>query len=167
MAIIAQLPEPPVFETVEPLGAKTIYRQTSQLVSRDSLVVNVQRGIRAVTDQLESLPDDERRLHRPRSVPDILTKVSIFERAGDVRSALAAIYQWAERARQRGEIDEINARLPVKDAERFSSSALLAFLTATLPVKTRLSARKALFREVKRILKKRGQYERGVLSGLG
>lgn len=88
------------------------------------------------------------------------------EEAGNLRGALRSIYENAERLMQFGLFSELDAELASSDLERAGTDLLLGILTATLPRKSMLPSRKRLFRETKRILKRRGHYERGLLSGL-
>ncbi len=88
------------------------------------------------------------------------------ERSGDLRGSLGLIYQRVDEMMRFGMIDLLEEELASIRAESVGSDVLLGLLTATLPVKSQLPSRRALFKATKRLLKSRGHYEPGILDGL-
>jgi len=60
-------------------------------------------------------------------------------------------------------LDDEMAETSIRDTE---TDILLAWLTASMPVKTQLPSRSRFFQDTKCILKKRGQLKGGILDGL-
>jgi len=52
------------------------------------------------------------------------------------------------------------------DVRIFSTDLLLGILTATLPAKSKLPSRTPFFGKVEAIIKRRGEWEKGLLTGL-
>ncbi len=50
--------------------------------------------------------------------------------------------------------------------DNLSADMLLGLLTATLPARSRLSCRKTFFSEVEMVLRDRGEFKDGLLTGL-
>ncbi|NOY40360.1 MAG: hypothetical protein GXP26_00800 [Planctomycetes bacterium] len=89
-----------------------------------------------------------------------------FERIDDTRSALACVYRNARHRLRDNQFAELD-----KDIEKFDIGAagintMLAVLTVTAPIKSKLTKRNRLFRQIKAELKKRGLLEKGLLDGL-
>lgn len=79
---------------------------------------------------------------------------------------LTAIYCEADSLMRNREVGKINQRIEEIVHQEPDTDVLLAWLTATLPIKTKLTARPSLFKLAKRLIKQRGEWERGILSGL-
>lgn len=85
-----------------------------------------------------------------------------------IDTALKKIYEHVDLLMKRNHLDRLNREIyyVTITANTLDTDLLLGYLTATLPVKDKLDDRPGLFRKVKIILKKRGDYEQGILAGL-
>jgi len=79
---------------------------------------------------------------------------------------LTAIYEYAEKLMTAGELNKLNEHLVLLDIDKLTIDQLIAWLTATLPVRSKLPYRRRLFREVKMEIKIRNKWEKGLLAGL-
>lgn len=89
-----------------------------------------------------------------------------FEKLEDIRSALACVYRNVRYRLRDNQLKELDDDIRKFDVTEAGIDTMLAMLTATAPVKSRLPSRKLLYRAVRRTLKKRGQLEHGLLGGL-
>lgn len=90
-----------------------------------------------------------------------------FDQIGDTKSALACIYKNITYGRIRDkQFEELNNELLDFDIEKAGITTMLAVLTATAPVKLKLTNRNSLFQKIKNELKKRNRLEKGLLDGL-
>lgn len=95
-----------------------------------------------------------------------VVQADAMDRVGDTDAALDVIFRRTDELMCSGKISELNDELRNISANEIGTDVLIGVLTATLPVKTRLPWRRNLFNATRRVLKKRGHYETGVLSGL-
>ncbi len=95
-----------------------------------------------------------------------LTAAIRFEKLEDIRSALSCVYRNVRYRMRDNQMSELNVDVCEFDLEEAKIDTMLAVLTATAPIKSRLPSRKLLYRNVHRTLRKRGQLERGLLDGL-
>jgi len=79
---------------------------------------------------------------------------------------LDGIYSWADELMRAGRFQYLNAAISAFHPDDMTTDNLLGVLTATLPAKSKLPARKAFFQAVERILTARGEMESGLLAGL-
>lgn len=79
---------------------------------------------------------------------------------------LTAIYAHVRDFIHREMISDLNDEITRISINGTETDILLAWLTATSPVKSKLPARCKFFKNTKRILKIRGELERGLLDGL-
>lgn len=85
---------------------------------------------------------------------------------GRVEAALDLIYEHLDEMMRRGELgnlDGILCGLPVAD---LPTDVLLGILSASLPMRARVSSRADFFSKVEKTLKERGEWEAGLLTGL-
>ena len=81
------------------------------------------------------------------------------------RNTIGVVYRLQHMIRS-GRIDALDHRLSTIDVGQTDTDLLLAWLTATLPVRYQLPARPELFAETKRVMIERGDFEPGILDGL-
>lgn len=79
---------------------------------------------------------------------------------------LDAIYSWADDLMKAGRLQYLDAAISAFTPEDMSTDNLLGVLTATLPVRSRLPARKSFYQAVERVLTARGELGPGLLDGL-
>lgn len=79
---------------------------------------------------------------------------------------LDAIYEWADDLMKAGRFQYLDAAIAAFHPEEMATDDLLGVLTATLPVRSKLPARKAFYQAVERVLTARGEMEPGLLKGL-
>lgn len=79
---------------------------------------------------------------------------------------LDRIYDWADTLMSDGRLSELDEGLATVKVEDTPMELLLGYLTATLPVKSSLPARKKLYEEVRLILMKRDEDHLALLKGL-
>lgn len=91
--------------------------------------------------------------------------IANFETDG-IKLALRSIYRNCRLMIMMNMVEEIDSEIAAMDFSNTDTDLLLGLLTATLPRKSELNNRKQLYKETKRLLKKRGQFERGILDGL-
>ncbi|KAA1260420.1 hypothetical protein LF1_29600 [Rubripirellula obstinata] len=97
---------------------------------------------------------------------DYIKAAIAFEKLGDIRSALACVYRNTRYRLRDGQAKELDEDVRTFDIAEAGIDTMLAVLTATAPIKSNLPSRKAFYRGVRRVLKKRGQLEYGLLDGL-
>jgi hypothetical protein len=76
------------------------------------------------------------------------------------------IYDRIDELMRRDQLPALDALLQSAPADELTVDVLLALLTATLPVKKRLTSRPELFHRTESVLRERGEYEDGLLTGL-
>jgi hypothetical protein len=81
-------------------------------------------------------------------------------------NVLTAIYERVEDMARLGQIEAIDAELTSIRVDETDTDTLLAFLTATLIVRSRLPSRPALYLATKRAIRDRGHWEPGIMDGL-
>lgn len=89
-----------------------------------------------------------------------------LDRRGKTDVALDLIYDTVDEWMIAGDFDRLDFLLASVAADDYSADILLGLLTASLPGRTRLPSRRKLYSETERILKQRGQWEDGLLTGL-
>lgn len=91
---------------------------------------------------------------------------SSLQKQGRIRESFSTIYQGVEEHVRLETIDHLNEQIQNLSLEEMNTDIMLAILTATLPVKTKLVSRKFLFERIMSILIKRNHFETGILDGL-
>jgi len=86
--------------------------------------------------------------------------------SGEFAAAYKLIFRCVDRAMKAGALDDIDSVLSNISAEDMTLEILIALLTATLPVRTRLPARKAFFLATEKVAKDRNRWSKSLLSGL-
>jgi hypothetical protein len=105
-------------------------------------------------------------LEEQTATKDYVKAAIAFEKLGDIRSALACVYRNMRYRLRDGQVKELDEDVRAFDVDNAGIDTMLAVLTGTAPIKSSLPSRKALYRGVRRALKKRGQLEQGLLDGL-
>ncbi len=101
-----------------------------------------------------------------RRIESFLDGARRLESRGAVDAALDLIYDQVDEMLKAGKFDQVNQLLSTVEANSLSLDLLLGLLTVTLPARCRLPARSRLFREAETVLKLRGEWEEGLLTGL-
>lgn len=131
--------------------------------------------IEIVQDRTKSVPRRDQYLRSAHMVAcleeqtatkDYIKAAIAFEKLGDIRSALACVYRNTRYRLRDGQAKELDEDVRTFDIDEAGIDTMLAVLTATAPIKSSLPSRKALYRGVRRTLKKRCQLEYGLLDGL-
>lgn len=89
-----------------------------------------------------------------------------LDKAGHIDASLDLIYDAVDELMQKGAFDCLDSILSKMRIDNVSVDILLGLLTSTLPGRSRLPSRPEFFRTVEQVLKKRGEYEEGLLTGL-
>ena len=97
---------------------------------------------------------------------NFLAEAADHMQAANAKLALRSIYRNCRLLMSLGMLQEIDDEISATTLQELDSDLLLGLLTATLPRKTELKSRDRLFAECKRLLKRRGHYERGIMDGL-
>ena len=93
-------------------------------------------------------------------------RASRLDQAGHRDAALDLLYDGVDELMQRGEFGQLDAVLARLGPATLSTNLLLGVLTATLPARHSLPARRALLPGIEQALRSRGDYEEGLLTGL-
>lgn len=93
-------------------------------------------------------------------------RVARLEKAGKSDAAWDLVFNEVDALFYSGDFAAVDKALLNISVNSSSADLLVSLLTATLPGKGRLSARKAFYSSVELSLKKRGEYEDGLLRGL-
>jgi len=152
-----------VLESIEPESGSTCSK-----MSGESLLYS-----KALRESTKHLAEESHRQTVTCEVSSRGTECESFVRRsqrldeqGRTDAALDLIYDSIDerlRNSQFPEIDTILAQLPTNE---LSTDILLGLLTATLPARRKLDARRTFYCEVENSLKQRGEYEDGLLTGL-
>jgi hypothetical protein len=95
-----------------------------------------------------------------------LQPVTRLEQHGHIDAALDVLYDRVDdllKAHQFGAVDDL---LREANVGSLSVDVLLGLLTATLPARSKLSARAKFFAEAQNVIRSRGEWENGLLAGL-
>lgn len=79
---------------------------------------------------------------------------------------LIKIYERCDSLMKGGQFTELDSEIATLDITSLDSDLLIGWLTATLPGKSKLPSREAFFKQVREEIKRRGQWEKGLLTGL-
>jgi hypothetical protein len=93
-------------------------------------------------------------------------RASRLERAGHRNAAMDLLYDKSDELMRTGQFEGLDMILQRLHAGELPVDVLLGLLTATLPAKSRLPSRAEFFTATERILRERGEYEEGLLTGL-
>lgn len=85
---------------------------------------------------------------------------------GHIDAALDLIYDRVDHLLSAGRFPELDALLEKIDPSKLTVDVLLGLLTSTLPGKTKLEFRTILFHKVEEEIRRRGEWENGLLAGL-
>lgn len=97
---------------------------------------------------------------------DFMQRAVRLDEKGHTDAALDLIYDSVDELMRKGEMALLDGVLTKLEPAGLSVDLLLGILTATLPARTRLPARRSLFPRAERILKDRGEYQEGLWTGL-
>jgi hypothetical protein len=89
-----------------------------------------------------------------------------LDKGGHSDAALDLIYDSVDELMQKEDFPKLDSILAKVRASDHSVDVLLGILTATLPARNRLRLRAKLFKDIERLLRERGEYEQGLLTGL-
>lgn len=119
-----------------------------------------QRKVLAFVEQLQpehTLPDAE----------SFVDRASRLDSAGHSDAALDLLYDSVDEMLRRSEFARLDSILNNTAVADCSPNTLIGLLTASLPARSRLPSRKEFYAAVERALRQRGEYEDGLLTGLG
>lgn len=119
----------------------------------------------AMSSHLKDVPESVEFSPKPRQM--FLCRVLEFDAAGRTDAALDLLYDAIDGMMQQDQLSKLDNVIAELEAGEYSLDVLLGVLTATLPVKNRLPSRPAFYQDVKDVVTQRGEYEEGLLSGLG
>jgi hypothetical protein len=105
-------------------------------------------------------------LEEQKATEGYLDAAKEFEKLGDIRSAMAVVYRNTRYRIRDGQYSELDSDIGRFDPSTAKIDTLLAVLTATAPAKRMLPHRSRLYKQVRRTLKRRGEWEKGLLDGL-
>jgi len=105
-------------------------------------------------------------LEEPKATNGYLEAALHFDQLHDTRSALACVYRNVRYRLRDNQLTELDNDLKRFDVSTVGINIMLAVLTSTAPIKSKLTNRRRLFREFKAYLKKSGQLEKGLLDDL-
>jgi hypothetical protein len=100
------------------------------------------------------------------ALDDFLQPVTQLEKGGHVDAALDVLYDRTDDLLKKNEFETIDALLQQAKVNLMSVDIILGLLTATLPVRSKLSARSKFYTEAEVSIKARGAWENGLLAGL-
>jgi hypothetical protein len=98
---------------------------------------------------------------------DLVPRAQALEESGHNDLALDIIYDEIDDLLRARRFALCASILDEVEPSRSSVDILLALLTATLPAKSELPTRDSFFRRVEHELRRRGEYDIGLLAGLG
>jgi hypothetical protein len=110
---------------------------------------------------LQDSPFAEKETHE-----SFLFRAQRLDQRGRTEAALDLIYDSIDESMRKNELKALDAVLANAPRADLSTDLLLGLLTATLPAKNRLPSRPTLFRDTEAVLRNRGEYEEGLLTGL-
>lgn len=84
----------------------------------------------------------------------------------DVAGAFKLIFRRVDQAMKASEFEEINTALAEISVSGATLEVLIALLTATLPARSKLAARRRFFEDVQQAAKDRGRWTKTLFSGL-
>lgn len=79
---------------------------------------------------------------------------------------LIEIYERCDSLMKCGQFAKLDSEIATLDITSLDIDLLIGWLTATLPAKSKLPSRGEFFSQVRVEIKKRGQWEKGLLTGL-
>ena len=95
-----------------------------------------------------------------------IQRANRLHRTGYRNAATDLVYDRVDEMMRHDQLRELDSLLQSAPADELTVDVLLALLTATLPVKTRLTSRPEFVKRTERVLKSRGEYDDGLLTGL-
>ena len=95
-----------------------------------------------------------------------LARAQRLDHGGHGDAALDLIYDSIDELMHSGALGQLDSLLAHVSAVDLSTDILLGILTATLPARASLPARRWLFPEIEQTLRARGHFEDGILTGL-
>lgn len=101
-----------------------------------------------------------------RRMENFVQRAERLSKAGNIDAALDIIYDNVDSLLSEGKLTTLDSLLKSAEVNALSTDLLLGLLTSTLPAKTKLLSRKDLFQAVEGELRKRKEWEDGILTGL-
>lgn len=159
-----------VVKSVSEGGTKLVKRFILQL-RRKGLTDNIRR---ALVDAFNEAAQAERG-DTPTSSPSVgatgvresfIDGANRLDRTGHTDAALDLLYDAVDEMLRRREFPEVDAILRDANVADLSINILIGLLTVTLPARSRLSSRAEFYTRVEDILRQRGEFEEGLLTGL-
>ena len=104
--------------------------------------------------------------HTPLQQDAMILRAVQLDTMAQTDAALDLLYDGFDELMRQGRFTELNTVLSSVRADYCSADLLLGMLTASLPGRSRLPARAVLLQETETVLRRRGEYAEGLLSGL-
>jgi hypothetical protein len=118
-----------------------------------------------VTKTTRQLPVKDNR--RQKSLLDeFLQPVTKLEKGGHIDAALDVLYDRMDDLLKTKQFAAMDVLLQQAKADSISVDIILGLLTASLPARTKLSARPKFYAEAEKSIRNRGAWEKGLLAGL-
>ena len=89
-----------------------------------------------------------------------------LDKQGYTSTALDSLLGYIDNKLHMGVFSELDQSISQLNLSELSINILVCILTSTLPAKSKLPSRTNLFSDIEKILKSRGEYEEGLLTGL-
>jgi hypothetical protein len=119
---------------------------------------------KAVSEEMRASASSQSESSHPSE--SFLARAKRLDDRGATDSALDLVYDAIDELMKTGELLILDSTLRDMQVQEYSLDLLLGVLTATLPVRTRLSARKGFFQRVKGHASELGETDPGLLAGL-
>ncbi|SRR6266568_2657385 len=103
--------------------------------------------------------------HKKR-LTEFLQPVMQLEKGGHVDAALDVLYDRMDALLKAKQFTVMDALLKEANVDSISVDVLLGLLTASLPARSKLPARSSFYAEAEASIKRRGEWEDGLLAGL-
>ena len=100
------------------------------------------------------------------ALDEFLQPVMQLERRGHIDAALDVLYDRMDALLKAKQFAAMDALLQQANVDSLSIDVLLGLLTASLPARSQLPARSKLYSEAETSIKRRGEWEDGLLDGL-
>lgn len=122
--------------------------------------------VEAFEEAIEPEPAQQATSVASKRANSFVNRAQRLESHGQIDAALDMIYDSVDELMRNGEFARLDSILESILITELSVDILLGVLTATLPARNRVPSRSKLFGEIDLLLKERGEFEEGLLTGL-
>src|SRR5881394_2173484 len=131
-------------------------------IKADSFEKRLGAELKKLAEQIESRYTDERKT----PLDEFLQPVMQLERRGHIDAALDVLYDRMDALLKTKQFAAIDTLLHQANVDSLSIDVLLGLLTASLPARSQLPARSKFYAQAVTSIKRRGEWEDGLLDGL-